>query len=386
MWRVALIDTLKRMGHHVFESSIEWLSAFAPNLYPSLTREIRSEILVREVREAHKKHRIDLFLSHFFNQHVHSDAIKIITEMGIPTVNFCCDNVRSPGVVSEIRSAFSLNWVPELEAALEYKSKQLPFIYLPMAANPELYRPMVPIKEYDLVFVGGADPERHSVIAALLRAQVPVTVFGNGWDVGFRRNGVRVDSPSNGRNLSNNHSPQTPASLISKTRSWRESIGKPVQDCQEFGPRGLYRKFQNNYLVRKNGPLAVRAWKGAVTDEEMVRLYSEGKVSLGINRVFEISFPRLKVKYAKLRDFEAPMSGACYLTEHCADLEENYEIGKEIWTYRSEDELIEKSRELLTHGTLRSELKIAARRASLERHTWNHRFQTLFAELSLVDN
>jgi spore maturation protein CgeB len=374
------------MGHQVFESSIDWLSAFAPDLYPSLTRQVRSEILVSEVREAHKKHRIDLFLSHFFNQHVYPDAIKIITEMGMPTVNFCSDNVRSPEVVSEIRSAFSLNWVPELEATFEYKSKQIPFIYLPMAANPELYKPMTPVKEYDVVFVGGADPERHSLIAALLRAQVPVTVFGNGWDVGVPKNGVGVDQSSSCNNLSTNHS-QEPQPQLSPTFARGVSLMvNQYKTVRKFGPRGLYRKFQNMYLVRKNGPLTVKAWEGPVTDEEMVRLYSEAKVSLGINRVFEINFPRLRFKYAKLRDFEAPMSGACYLTEHCPDLEESYEIGKEIWTYRSEDELIEKSRELLTHESLRSELKIAARRGSLQRHTWNHRFQSLFAELSLVDD
>src|SRR5258705_13749724 len=112
-------------------------------------------------------------------------------------------------------------------------------------------------------------------------------------------------------------------------------------------------------------------------------LYSEAKVSLGINRVFEVGVPREKVKYSKLRDFEAPMSGACYLTEHCSDLEQNYEIGKELWTYDSESELIDKSTELLRHSSIRAELRVAARNAALTRHTWTNRFRVLFERLSL---
>src|SRR2546423_15451579 len=91
IWKVALIDTLKSMGHRVFESSIEWLSAFDPAQYPQLTREYRSEKLLQEVKQAHERVGIDLFLSHFFSKHVYPETIRQIGKLGIPTVNFFCD-------------------------------------------------------------------------------------------------------------------------------------------------------------------------------------------------------------------------------------------------------------------------------------------------------
>lgn len=366
------------MGHQVFEASFDWLSAFVPEA--SLTRQMRSESLLAEVQGIHSDKGIDLFLSYFFDQHVDPEAIRMIGKLGIPTVNFFCDNIRLPKGIEELRLAFTLNWVPEWDAVSVYEKLNIPHIYLPMAANPSLYRPMVPLKERELVFVGGADPERYALVASLLRSGVAIEVFGLGWLSDEREENNDCLARAYNENHSNGYSK---FSLDNLARIGRV-VANQYELIQEFGVYGLYRKIQNMYLVRRHAPETKKCYRGAVTDQQMVRLYSEGKVTLGINRLFEIAFPRAKVKYSKLRDFEAPMAGACYLTEHCTDLEKNYEIAKEVWTYDSEDDLIDKSKELLSHSKLRAELRTAARKAALERHTWTHRFESLFATLSLA--
>jgi spore maturation protein CgeB len=375
VWRVALIDTLRSMGHEVYETSFDWLSAYLPQLYPSLTREVRSEVLLKEVQQAHTEKGIDLLLTYFFNHHVEPEVIRRIGQMGIPTVNFFCDNIRFPKATDEIRHLFTLNWVPEWDATALYKKLGLPYIYLPMAADPKVYRPMGPLQEREMVFVGGADAERFRIVAGLLKSKIPIEVFGSGWDYGRTNNGA-----SSKEEPTNNQPPLSSISPLVKLGKLAVNQRKIIKD---YGVRGLYRKIHNTYTVRRHAPLAALCSKGTVSDEQMVRLYSEAKVTLGINRVFEIGSPRHRVKYSKLRDFEAPMSGACYLTEHCTDLEHNYEIGKELWTYDSESELIEKSTELLRHSSLRAELRVAARSAALARHTWTNRFRVLFERLSL---
>ena len=379
VWQVAFVDTLRSMGHRVFEASFDWLSAFVPVLNPSLTREMRSESLLAEVQRIHDDKGIDLFLSYFYDQHVDAEAIRLIGKLGIPTVNFFCDNIRLPKGIEQIKRAFTLNWVPEWEAVSVYQKLKIPHIYLPMAANPSLYRPMAPLKERELVFVGGADPERYALVASLLRSGVAIEVFGFGW---------LSDEPKENdclaQGYSENHSNRSSKFSLNKLARIGRVVTNQYELIQEFGVYGLYRKVQNMYLVHRHAPETKQCYRGGVTDQQMVRLYSEGKVTLGINRLFEIAFPRAKVKYSKIRDFEAPMAGACYLTEHCTDLEKNYEIGKEVWTYDSEDDLIDKSKELLSHYKLRAELKAAARKAALERHTWTHRFESLFTTLSLA--
>jgi hypothetical protein len=246
-----------------------------------------------------------------------------------------------------------------------------------MAANPEMYRPVEPLQERGVVFVGGADAERFRIVASLVKSQIPIEVFGSGWDYG--NNGTAAIPAEN----QTAEPPASNGARVSKLQKLRTVVVNQQKIINDYGVRGLYRKFQNLYVIRRDAPLAATCSSGPVSDEEMVRLYSEAKVSLGINRVFEVGSPGNKVKYSKLRDFEGPMSGACYLTEHCTDLEKNYEIGKEIWTYTSESDLIDKSAELLRHAALRSQLRLAARRAAFSRHTWTNRFEVLFERLSL---
>jgi hypothetical protein len=45
--------------------------------------------------------------------------------------------------------------------------------------------------------------------------------------------------------------------------------------------------------------------------------------------------------YSRLRDIEAPMLGACYLTEQTEGLECLYDIGNEIEIYKDPESFIE---------------------------------------------
>jgi hypothetical protein len=86
------------------------------------------------------------------------------------------------------------------------------------------------------------------------------------------------------------------------------------------------------------------------SDEEMVRKYSESRISLGFLEVFDRHDPSAITKqYVHLREFEAPMSGALYCTGFCEELTEFYEPDKEVIIYRNEYELLNKVRYYLSH-------------------------------------
>jgi len=62
------------------------------------------------------------------------------------------------------------------------------------------------------------------------------------------------------------------------------------------------------------------------------------------------------IPHVRLRDFEAPMCRTCYLTGHTDEIMVFYEVGKEIDTYRTETELVDKARFYLSHPDAAGEI------------------------------
>jgi spore maturation protein CgeB len=79
----------------------------------------------------------------------------------------------------------------------------------------------------------------------------------------------------------------------------------------------------------------------------------------------------------KLRDFDGPMSGSCYVTQHNPDLDGLYRIGEEIVTYRDRADLVRKVTRLLGDDALRETIAARGRTRAQRAHTWEARFQGL---------
>lgn len=121
---------------------------------------------------------------------------------------------------------------------------------------------------------------------------------------------------------------------------------------------------------------------GRITTEDVPRLFAQSKIILGVSAIGHCQdFVGLK-----LRDFDAPMSGSCYVTQHNDDLHELYEVGREIVTYRDIDECVEKVRYLLGHESARETIAKAGRERALRDHTWDKRFATLIQHLGWNSN
>ena len=63
------------------------------------------------------------------------------------------------------------------------------------------------------------------------------------------------------------------------------------------------------------------------------------------------------------------MAGACYLTEWTEGIDQLYELGQEIETYRDAAELVEKSRALSADVLRRQRLRAAGQRRALHDHS-----------------
>ena len=109
---------------------------------------------------------------------------------------------------------------------------------------------------------------------------------------------------------------------------------------------------------------------GVPAFDQYNELTSRSMITVGINRYPSFHFPFDQPdSYSRLRDIEAPMLGACYLTEWTEGIDELYIPGNEIETYRNADEFIEKVKALQGDHKKRKSLKINGQKRALETHS-----------------
>ena len=145
----------------------------------------------------------------------------------------------------------------------------------------------------------------------------------------------------------------------------------------------------SRYGIREKLVIALRAvgirvtaygngWEGGrITTDAVPRLFAQSKIVLGVSAIGHCpDFVGLK-----LRDFDAPMSGSFYLTQHNPDLNDLYRVGGDIVTYRSVDECVAQVRYFLSHDVEREAIARAGRVRAEREHTWDLRFKTLLNHL-----
>jgi hypothetical protein len=120
-----------------------------------------------------------------------------------------------------------------------------------------------------------------------------------------------------------------------------------------------------------NGPLAT---------EEMVRLYSKSHINLGFGGVSGHS----QTYCLKGRDFEVPMSGGLYLTEHHEELSKVYQVGREIMTYRNFAELMDNIRHLLANPQKAEEIRQNGFQRARSEHSWEMRLGKIFKLMGVL--
>lgn len=149
----------------------------------------------------------------------------------------------------------------------------------------------------------------------------------------------------------------------------------------------------NRYGVRKDIITALaregvsvtcygRGWaNGPATAEESVNLSNRARIILGIGTVGYCK----DVFTLKLRDFDAPMSGALYITHRNPDLSRFFQEGKDIECYSTPEECARKIHYYLNHPDDLLQVARSGYIKAVNSHTWFQRLYTTFSELGLVE-
>lgn len=113
---------------------------------------------------------------------------------------------------------------------------------------------------------------------------------------------------------------------------------------------------------------------GRLDTKDVPRLFAQSKIVLGVGTIgYCEDFYALK-----MRDFDGPMSGSCYVTHDNPDLRLVYKVGEELVTYRSVGDCVEKVLWYLSHEEERERVAQAGHERALADHTWEQRFKELF--------
>ncbi len=122
------------------------------------------------------------------------------------------------------------------------------------------------------------------------------------------------------------------------------------------------------------GPPLRDRWRGEAWGLDMYRVLARAKISL--NRHIEAAEGFAN----NMRLFESTGVGSLLITEAAQNLHDLFEPGREVVTYASESELVEKVSHLLAHEDERADIAAAGQARTLREHTYRRRIAEL-AEL-----
>lgn len=390
LWSNNFVPALKQLGCDVVESTVDLLPAsrfmhIAGDFTPE-ERAMRGEITDRildELRREHTRQPIDLFLSYFYNAHFDPSGFAEIRQLGIPTVNFYCNSIYQFDWVAEISRHVDFAWHAERDARAAYLRVGAKPVWVQMAADPEFYRPVaVTRREATACFVGQRYADRDRWMGALITAGIPVEIYGPGWGA--------ADAPACGDPVGSSDDGETylgrRANRPGSGRSYAELIRQNITGQGVMGGLGrTWFQYRHRAGTRRLDSLFVSAARGPIPPTSIGRVFSSHEVVLNFSNVWADGRPgSLLIPHVRLRDFEAPMCRTCYITGHTDEIAEFYEIGREIDTYRTQEELVDKARFYLSHPNAAEQLREAGYQRARRDHKWTNRFEELFRKIGIT--
>jgi len=382
LWSRNFYPALRKLGHTLVESQVdvEPASRFmqvASDFTPE-ERALRGRIteqIVDEVKAAHAEEPVDLFLSYFYNAHFEPSGFDAVHDLGIPTVNFYCNSMYQFDLVRDVAPAAEWAWHAERPAREAYQSVGATPVWVQMGANPQEYYPIDGMERQNKAcFVGRKYADRDRLVAALVRDDVPLDIYGSGW---------KASASSSDRENATTHLGRQHAA----PGSWDAYRNVVAENIEHDGIAGGLARTVRQWAYRRRtqelqdviSPV-LRGYADDITET-----FNAYDVVLNFSNVWadgRTGSPL--IPHVRMRDFEAPMCRACYLTGHNDEIEAFYEIGEEIDTYASQEELVDKTRYYLAHPRRAEALRKAGYERAMRDHTWSHRFEELFHKIGLL--
>lgn len=370
-----LVPALRRTCSQVYayplgESMANW---HHPN-WPDLRRRLVDRF-INDVQSIVRGPGLDLVLTVVYDDTLRPEDVRRLRNMGVRVVTYHVD--------------MHLQWyrvllhAPELDLlAISHMQNMEPLIrrgvqmhFMPMAASRDRYAPpaSADVPAPGVLMLGSVMNPRVRAVAACRRVTDEVDVYGGGWDR------LRAEG-----------GPEAPTASPMIV----QPFAKRCFDIRHYLVPRLMAEgsaFLRSRWGRSRPPSSEELeWAsrarihGHAPDADVPVLLGRAAITLGVNqRAGEIG-DRFGFADSRLRDFEAPLSGAFYLVQAFVDLPLFYRPGVEVETWWTLGELAEKVRWYLDHPAERARIAAAGRERALRDHTWEPRLSALFHRLGLA--
>jgi len=356
-WEPYFKNGIVEGGHEWLEApDVDWAEALIDE-DPARVADWRRRTwprVVDHLRAEQRRGHVDMFLSYLYPRMIDESAVAEIRALGIPTVNFFCDNVREFVTAPREYGAFDLSWVPEQKAMAMYRRAGMPAVNAPMPTWVDARsRTCVHEERFGPTYIGSRDVQREALFARAIDLGAPLELRGPGW-------AAESTAPADARQL------------LAARRPVSAVLRNQVDFARSQGTVALARKIGGR--LRRSRGAATRSFDEHVAapafGEEYVRVTQQSTITLGVNRYPSFRHPASRPDtYSRLRDIEAPMLGACYLTEWTEGLDQLYDLGPEIETYRTPEEMKEKIAELIADPRRRASMRCRAQQRALAEHS-----------------
>ena len=125
---------------------------------------------------------------------------------------------------------------------------------------------------------------------------------------------------------------------------------------------------------------------GRLSQEGMIRVFNQSRINLNLSKAStsdRSTHDDQNPEQIKGRSFEIPGCGGFQLSGSAEDLDNYYDIGKEIVCFEGVDDLKEKACYYLSNEDERAAIAQAGYQRTLREHTYAHRFASIFKRLGL---
>ncbi len=362
IWKNNLYDSLVKLGFDVVLLDYEYDDFFvhAENDAWLKKRESHfSEAILNTFKRENEKKSFNLCFFYLCDGFIDLNIIKEIQKSGVPVLNYSCNNIHQFHLVKEISCAVDFAVYTEKYAKADFDKIAAKSLHMQMAANPDCYKPRNIKFDYDVSFIGQRYADRGAWIASLIEAGINVQVFGPRWDslgprVGNSGLRDRIDKI--------------------KTIAKREGVVSAISFVRSKFSETKSKQKEDLILNGHIGPI--------LEDSEMLNVFNSSKINLGFSNVFMNGRNAdITLSHMRLRDFEIPMCGAFYMTGYTDEINEYFEIGKEVEVYKTSQELIDKCKFYINNESARKKIAENALIRSRKSHTWEERFKDLFKKI-----
>ncbi|MFH1308705.1 MAG: glycosyltransferase [Patescibacteria group bacterium] len=286
-----------------------------------------------------QKENPDLCFFFLFEDQIKKETIREITSKNkMITFNWFADDQWRFKKFSKYWAPL-FNWVSTTDESAIKKYQNISYknvIKTQWACNHFLYEPNNDKKKYDITFVGQVHGNREKIIKKIRKRNVDVECWGNGWNNG------------------------------------RVSQEKMIEIfCRS--------KINLNFAdssVATNWKTIARLF--ASKKNNKIKLYKPKEWVYNLNSIFSG-----RKKQIKGRNFEIPGGGSFLLTSQVGNLNDYYDIGKEIVTFKNVDELVYKANYFLKNEKEREKIAQAGYKRTLKDHTYEKRFIDIFKTIGL---